>query len=124
MKDRKTTSEQGALEGLLKEVGIPILDIFNYDTLGRAFTKYPVLAVTPDSELPTKEEISSLVEIALERVSRYFPEYRHGFYVEGASTLTVIKQNGQWKYHRMTWQGQTWSSKYPTLTELRVMLNR
>src|SRR3972149_390493 len=121
MKDRKTTSEQSALESILNEIGLPIHEGgFEYDSVGLSFTKLPVLAVWHTSELPTPDELKTLKEIAQERISIYYPQYRDGFFVEGATTLTLNKQKGQWTFHRLTWRDrQMWSSKPTSLTELR-----
>jgi len=121
MKDRNITPEQVALESLLKEAGLPIhRGGYKYDPLDRAFTIYSVLDISPDSELPTKEEIETLREIGQARTSKYYPEYVDGFYVEGATTVTFRKQSGQWTYHLATWQDtHAWSKKLGSLDEIR-----
>lgn len=113
MKDRDLSPEQAVLESILKETGIPIhRGGFRYNPVDRAFTIYPVLDVSPDSELPTENEIKTLREIGHARTAKYYPEYVDGFYVEGATTVTFRKQNGQWNYHLATWQDTgAWSSK-------------
>ena len=121
MKDRILASEQSPLESLLDDAGLPIhKGGFAYDPIDSHFTKYPVLAVWHESELPTEEELKTLVEIAQEKISRFNPQYTHGFLAEGANMITVKKEKGQWTYHKLTWrQGPIWSPNLTSLSELR-----
>jgi len=76
----------------------------------------PVCALWYESEEPTEEEITILERIVAKKLSSFDREEVKGLAAEGANTVTLKKENGEWMFRRLTWtQRPLWSPKSSSL---------
>ena len=94
----------------------PTMDVFSQRLT-------PMVAIWPESEVPTPEEVESIVQIGKDKLKKalFHPSEIQGLSAPGANMATLFKRpEGTWTFRRMTWSvGPMWFPKPGTLEEIK-----
>jgi hypothetical protein len=102
---KKETTER------LKNIGIATHEGgFSSNGLETKSRKRAVCAIWHESEEPTREERIILKRIVKKLLDGFGPTEVEGFNAKAADTVTLKKEDGKWRFRRLTWKKRnSWS---------------
>lgn len=122
------TPQETALRATLADSGISVrtgdLCVDPHDLERGAFSGQllPVIDVWRESELPTGNEIGTMLYFAQSKLDAFLERDIEGLSARGANTITLRKlPDGRWTYRRALWSQQNEWSPEPSSLERLIM---